>query len=231
MSKASGTPVPASVERMLDRALDRALSIQRPVVLAYLDRVRIRDPHATPAQVIARLERRYRMAVIGTGAASGGVAAVPGAGTTASFATGAAEIAAFLSTTAMYVLAVAEVHSVPTGDPQVRRALVLTVLLGDLGEAALAGAEIEPRHWAQALGKTTSKDTIRAVNGRLAHIFATRFGARQGAMLAGRALPFGVGAGIGAVGNAALSRHVVGSARRAFGTPPDRFPPAIVEVG
>lgn len=222
--------MPASVERALDRALDKALSVQRPVVLSYLDHVKVREPNATPAQVIARLERRYRLAVIGTGAASGAFAAVPGAGTAKSIASGAAEITAFLSATAMYVLAVAEVHAVPTGDPQVRRALVLTVVLGDIGEAALAGAEIEPQHWAKVIGKSTSKDAIQGVNGRLAHLFVTRFGARQSALLAGRALPYGVGAGIGALGNAALARSVIGSSRRAFGKPPDRFPPAIVEA-
>jgi hypothetical protein len=222
--------VPASVERALDRALDTALSLQRPVVLAYLDRVRRKRPDAAPADVIAQLERRYRTAVIGTGAASGGTAALPGVGTAASIATGAAEITAFVSATALYVLALAEVYGVPVGDPQIRRALVLTVLLGDVGEAALAGAEVEARHWARVLGHTTSKDTVQTINARLAHLFVTRFGARQGALMAGRALPFGVGAGVGAIGNAALGGSVIRSARRAFGPPPARFPGRIVDV-
>ena len=54
----------------------------------------------------------------------------------------------------MYVLALAEVYGIPVDDPQVRRALVLTVLLGELGEAALAGGEIEAKHWARVLGRT-----------------------------------------------------------------------------
>jgi hypothetical protein len=222
-------PVPASVERALDRALDTALSLQRPVVLAYLDRVRRKRPDAAPADVVAQLERRYRTTVIGTGAASGGTAALPAVGTAASIATGAAEITAFVSATALYVLALAEVYGVPVGDPQVRRALVLTVLLGDVGEAALAGAELDVRHWARVLGHTTSKDTVQAINARLAHLFVTRFGARQGALMAGRALPFGVGAGVGALGNAALGGSVIRSARRAFGPPPAQFPGRIVD--
>jgi hypothetical protein len=215
-------PVPRSVEHALDRALDRALSIQRPVVVAYLARVRRRKPGASPAELVVQLERRYLAAVVGTGAASGGAAALPGVGTGASLATGAAEIAAFVSTTAMYVLALAEVYGIPVDDPQVRRALVLTVLLGDVGEAALAGGEIEAKHWARVLGRTGSKDTAKALNGRLTHLLVTRFGARQGALVAGRALPFGIGAGVGAVGNAALGRSVVRTARRAFGPPPAR---------
>lgn len=223
-------PVPAAVERALDRALDTALSLERPVVVAYVDRLRRKRPDAAPADVISQLERRYRATVIGTGAASGGTATLPAIGTAASIATGAAEITAFVSVTALYVLALAEVHGVPVGDPHVRRALVLTVLLGDVGEAVLSGAEVEARHWARVLGHTTSRDTIQAINARLAHLFVPRFGARHGVLIAGRALPFGVGAGVGAFGNAALGGSVIRSARRAFGPPPARFPGRIVDI-
>jgi hypothetical protein len=222
--------VPAGVERALDAALDRALAIQRPVVLAYLDRVRSRRPHATPANVIEQLERRYLTAVVGVGGASGAAAALPGVGTGAAIASGVAEITAFVSATAMYVLAVAEVHGVPIGDPEVRRALVLAVLIGEGATAALeAGAQGAP-HWAQVIGRTTSREKIAGINGRLAHLLVTRFGARQGALLLGRALPLGIGAGVGAAGNAALARSAIGSARRAFGPAPAQFPPRIVDV-
>ena len=49
-------PVPAPVERALDTALDKALAVQRPVVLAYLRRVRAGKPHASPAMVVEMLE-------------------------------------------------------------------------------------------------------------------------------------------------------------------------------
>jgi hypothetical protein len=129
------------------------------------------------------------------------------------------------------VLARAEVHGVPLGDAQVRRALVLTVLLGDLGAAALAGADIDAAHWAEVLGRSGSKEAVRTINARLGHLLVTRFGARQGALLLGRALPFGVGAGVGAVGNLALGRSAVGAARHAFGPPPARFPQRVIDAG
>lgn len=223
-------PIPRSVEGALDAALDKALAIERPVVAAYLARVRRRRPGDTPAQVVDLLERRYLAAVVGTGAASGGAAALPGVGTSASLASAVAEIAAFVSTTAMYVLALAEVYEIPIDDPQVRRALVLTVLLGEVGEAALAGGEIEAKHWARVLGRTGSKDTAKTLNTRITHLFLTRFGAKQGALVVGRALPFGIGAGVGAAGNAALGRSVVRSARRAFGPPPRTFRTRVVDA-
>jgi hypothetical protein len=222
--------VPPGVERGLDAALDRALAIQRPVVLAYLDWVRSRRPNATPAKVIEQLERRYLAAVIGVGGASGAAAALPGVGTGAAIASGVAEITAFVSATAMYVLAVAEVHGVPIGDPEVRRALVLAVLIGEGATVALEAGSHGAAHWAQVIGRTTSREKIAGINGRLGQLLVTRFGARQGVLMLGRALPLGLGAGVGAVGNAALGRSAVGSARRAFGPAPERFPPRIVDV-
>jgi hypothetical protein len=230
MARPSRVPVPRSVARGLDVALDKALAVERPVVVAYLDRARRRRPGATPAQVIDQLERRYLAAVVGAGAAAGGAAALPGVGTGASVASGVAEIAAFISATTTFVLALAEIHGVPSDDPQVRRALVLTVLLGDVGAAALAGTEIEAKHWAHVLGRTQAKDAVRGINARLGQLMVTRFGARQGALLVGRALPFGVGAGVGAVGNLALGRAAVSSARRAFGAPPARFAGRLIDV-
>lgn len=223
-------PVPASVERALDVALDRTLSVQRPVVLAYLERLKASRPLASPADVEQLLERRYLAAAVGIGAASGGAAAVPGAGTVTSLATGAAEITAFVSATGMYVLALAELRSVPVSDPQVRRALVLGVLVGSPGMAALEGAEGSGTHWADVLNRPDNKGKIAGINSRLAQLLVTRFGARQGALLLGRALPLGIGAGVGAAGNAALARAAIGAARRAFGPPRAAFPPRVVDV-
>jgi hypothetical protein len=216
------------VERVLDTALDKALAVQRPVVLAYLNRVRGRRPDLPPAELVRQLERRYAAAVAGIGAASGGAAALPGVGTATSVAAGAAEITAFVSATAMYVLALAELHQVPVSDPQVRRALVLGVLVGAPGEAALEAQG--GKHWAQVINRPDTKSRIGAINGRLGRLLVTRFGARQGALLVGRALPLGIGAGVGALGNVALAKAAISSARRAFGPPPEQFPARVVDV-
>jgi hypothetical protein len=222
--------VPSSLESVLDTALDKALAVQRPVVRAYLDRLHAKRPDATPAEIVEALEHRYFAAVIGIGGASGAAAAVPGAGTAASVASGAAEITAFVTATTMYVLALAELHGVPVSDPDIRRALVVAVLLGESGAAAIDLGDGETRHWAQTLGRSMTRERMTGINGRLAHLFVTRFGARQGALLFGRALPLGIGAGIGAVGNAALARAAIAAARRAFGPAPAKFPPRVIDA-
>ena len=224
-------PLPSRVEHTLDSALDKALAVQRPAVLNYLNRVRDNNPRMTPADLEGQLAKRYRQAVMGIGGASGAAAAMPGAGTAASLASGAAEITAFVSASAMYVLALAELHEVPVSDPATRRALVLSVLVGEGGAAIVAGGERAGEvHWARVLGTSTSKEKIAGINGRLGRMLLTRFGTRQGALLFGRALPLGVGAGVGAFGNAALAKGIVKNARKAFGPPPTSFPARIVDV-
>ena len=181
-------PVPSRVERTLETALDRALAVQRPMVLGYIDRVRSKRPQMTPSELTEQLERRYRQAVMAIGGASGAASAVPGVGTAASLASGAAEITAFVSASAMYVLALAELHSVPVSDPQIRRALVLSVLVGEGGAAIVAGADAGRVHWAQALGRGASKDKIAMINSRLAR----RSGRRHARSRRGWSRPRGV---------------------------------------
>lgn len=223
-------PVPPAAERALDTALDHALAVQRPVVLNYLDRARRRRPDLTPAQVVTQLERRYLAAVIGIGGASGAAAAVPGVGTAAAVASGAAEITAFVSASAMFVLALAELHGLPVSDPELRRALVVSVLVGEGGVAALEGAARGEAHWAHVIARSTPRDKITGINTHLSRLLLRRVGARQGALLFGRALPLGIGAAIGAGGNAALARTAISVARKAFGPPPEQFPPRVIDV-
>lgn len=223
--------MPSSLDEALDQALDRALSVQRRAVIAYVDRQRSRHPDATPADVIDLLERRYRSAVASIGAASGGVAAVPGVGTTAYVATGVVEISAFVEATALFTLAVAEVHGLQISDQETRRALVLTVLLGQSGIAAVESATgTTAGHWTQALRRGVPRESVGRVNHLLARHVLTRFGTQQAALFVGRALPLGVGAGIGAFGNLALARSVIATARRTFGPPPTELPPRVIDA-
>jgi hypothetical protein len=223
-------PVPPGVERALDVALDKSLTIQRPVVQNYLDRMRRKQPELTPAELVDLLEKRYLAAVVGIGGASGAAAAVPGVGTMATLASGAAEITAFVSASAMFVLALAELHGVPVSDPEVRRALVVSVLVGEGAIPALGSAAAGSAHWADVLARSTPKDKITGINGQLGRLLVRRIGTRQGALLFGRALPLGIGAAIGAGGNAALARTAIAAARKAFGPAPAAFPGRVIDA-
>ncbi len=224
--------VPATIERALDAALDRAIDIERPMVAAYIDRTRRKYPWMTPTQVVQRLERQYLTTVTGVGGAAGAAAAVPGIGTGAAIAAGGAEITAFVSASALFVLGLAELHGVPLHDPAVRRALVLSVLVGETSELALEGIRRGESRWAHVIGRSTGtdKDLITVINTQLVKLLVRRTGTRQTALLLGRAVPLGIGAVVGSVGNLTLARGAVKSARIAFGPAPVGFAPRVVEV-
>lgn len=212
--------------RSLGSMLDKALAVQRPAVVAHVARVRRRMPDVPDEFVIRELERQYLITVGALGAAAGGVAAVPILGSSASFALSVAEIGAFVDSTVLFTLAVAEIHGVAVDDLDRRRALVLAVLLGDTGTAIVEKAAGRAGgSWGAIVAESMPKDKLGAVNRLLGRKLLTRFGTRQGALVLGRALPFGIGAAIGGSGNTALGYAAVKAARRAFGTGGADSPP------
>ena len=216
-------------KKALSFAVDRGLSIQEPAVQAYLTRARQRRPDASPAEVVASMERQYLASVAALGAGAGATSAVPGAGTLAGIAVNVAEVGAFLEASALFVLALSEVHGVRVDDLERRRTLLLAVVMGDSGSKIVqkAAGRTGP-YWAKAIANGVPLSTINAVNKVLGPRFVTRYGTRQGILVLARDLPFGVGAAIGAGGNAALGALTIAGARRAFGPAPASWPLAEV---
>ena len=54
---------------------------------------------------------------------------------------------------------------------------------------------------------------------------------QQGTALLGRALPFGIGAVVGGVGNRMMGRAVVANAKEAFGPMPETIPGDLQDLG
>ncbi|MGB9281087.1 MAG: hypothetical protein WCB57_13545 [Pseudonocardiaceae bacterium] len=209
---------------MLNRALGKAIAVQQVPVAGYVARVRRARPKASPAEIVAVLEKQYLAAVTGTGAAVGGVAVAPGVGTVAALALSGGEMALFLEATALFVLAIAEVHGVRVEELERRRTLVLAIALGDNG--AMLVEKMTGRtgeHWGELLPDAIPMSSITAINKTLGRWFLTRYGRKQGILALGRIAPFGIGAAIGAAGNRAFGRGVVDTSRRVFGPPPAGF--------
>jgi hypothetical protein len=214
----------AGLTGVLHRALEKAISIQRSPVAGYVARLRRARPDATPAEIIAVLEKQYLTAVTGTGAAVGGAAAVPGVGTVAALTLSGGETVVFLEATALFALAVAEVHGIRVDEVERRRTLVLAIALGDRG--AILVEKMTGRtgqHWGDLLPDVIPMSSIAAINTTLGRWFLTRYGRKLGVLAFGRIAPFGIGAAIGAAGNRALGRTVVTTSQRVFGPPPARF--------
>ncbi|QBJ98827.1 hypothetical protein ERC79_19135 [Rhodococcus sp. ABRD24] len=213
------------VESTVAAVLDNASRLQAPAVAKYVERVRLAHPDDSPAQIVARMERMFLTAVTGSGSAVGATAAVPAVGTMASIAAVGAETAFFLEASALLTLAVASVHGISPHDHQQRRALVLTVALGEAGmEIVERATGLTASNWAKLVTGRIPASTMRAMNSSLVRKFVTKYAAKRSALVLGKLLPAGVGAVIGGAGNRAIGRGVIDNARAAFGPAPQRWP-------
>jgi hypothetical protein len=228
---AQGKPKPGVHNMIL-----RAIEIQRPLVLANIRRLQRRYPRATAAQLADRLERDYLTAITGGGALVGGSAVIPGVGTVAALGLSAVATVAFLEATALYATSLAELHGVRLVDPEKASTLVMAIMLGEEGTALLGSLSGQaagrgkglPDAWGSAFARQTSFSGFGSVRSHLQKAFLRSLLRRQGTALLGRALPFGIGAVVGGVGNRAMGRAVVANAKEAFGPMPDTIPGELI---
>jgi len=218
---------PKASARALASMIERSSRIQGPLATAYVDRLRRANPDAVPSVIVTKLEKRYLAAVTASGAAVGSAAVLPGFGTLAALSAAAGETAVFLEATAFFALAIASVHGVPAENRERRRALVLGVLVGDDSKQAI-GDLIGPGRtsgaWLSEGVASVPMPALAQLNSRLLKRAVRRFTLRRGALLFGKMLPIGIGAIIGAIGNRLVGKKIVRNARKAFGTPPARWP-------
>lgn len=223
----AGTPGVTGIG-FVDALLDKAVAIPSAVVHGHVERIRARNPGATPEQVLRILERQYLLAVATSGGAVGAAAAAPAVGTGVGVALTTSEIATFFAASSAYALAVADVHGIAVEETARRRTLLLATVLGEQG-ARLVGTQtgLGTKAWARTLLVNMPTSTIKQVNSALTRRILRRQAGRQGALALGRLAPFGIGALIGVTGARSLGRTVIAGAQRAFGPPPLAFPTTI----
>jgi hypothetical protein len=198
----------------------------------YITRYRAAHSDATPRDVLDALEHRYWILSSMAGGSVGALAALPGIGTGTALATSTLEQVGFLEATAFYIVARAELHGLPVDDQLRRQTLFMTILLGDAGYATLTQiAGRTGKHWGAAVTKTIPMSTIRAANSVLGRNVITKYGTKQGVIVIGRALPFGIGAVIGGTAGALSARAIMAAADKAFGDPPSGFSPSSAPQG
>ncbi|MGA9488808.1 MAG: hypothetical protein WBV80_00965 [Mycobacterium sp.] len=218
---------PKASVRALANIIERSSRIQGPAAAAYVERLRRADPSADPAAIAKKLEKRFLAAVTASGAAVGSTAVLPGLGTIAALSAAAGETAVFLEATAFYALATASVYGVSAENRERRRALVLSVLVGDDSKHAMAellGSGRTSGAWLSEGVASLPMASLSQLNSRLLKRAVRRYTLRRGALLFGKVLPVGIGAVIGAVGNRLAGKKIARNARNAFGKPPARWP-------
>lgn len=231
MSKLDQTPVdggrPKASARALAQIIERSTRIHGPAAEAYVTRLRRAHPGASPADIAAKLEKRYLAALTASGAAVGSAATFPGVGTLAAVSAGAGETVFFVEATALFVLAKAAVYNIPADHRERRRALVLAVLVGDDSRRAI-GELIGPGRtqggWLAEGMASVPLPTLGRLNTRMLKYFVKRYTVRKGALMFGKALPVGIGAVVGGAGNRMVGKKIVSNARHAFGPAPARWP-------
>lgn len=169
---------------------------------------------------VAQVARALGTELAAVGAATGGVAALPGVGTVASLATSAADVGWTTTRACDLVMAIGAVHGHTDAPPEVRKAWIVAVLgYGTDAAAALPrilAAEEETAH-ERARGRV-SGGSLAALNQGFARNLATRWVLRKLATSVGKALPFGIGAVVGAVANRASARTIARHADLLFHT-------------
>lgn len=231
----SDQPGPPAVQHdgagMLGGVIDRAARVQAPAVAKYVASLRSDHPDESPAQIIERIEKRYLLMVTGSGGAAGATAAVPGVGTVAAIGAVGAETVLFMEASALYALAVAEVYGISPEDRELRKALVLTAVLGDAGLGALRTTFGAKNASLLSLKKNPGQiPGLGNLNKQLWKMFSKRFFIKKAPLIVGKLLPAGIGAAVGAGGNRALGKAVVRNTREAFGPVPTTWPAGRLRV-
>jgi hypothetical protein len=218
----------------VERSLDVLLSVQRPVVLAHIRSIRGRRADASPAQIVAILERRYLAAVTTGGALVGASAAIPAVGIGTSLVLSGVETAGFLEASALFAQSIAEIHGVAVTDPERARTLVMAMMLGNGGQELItqfagqaAGGRSRTEFWGELVTKSVPRSVIGPLADQLQKTFIKKFAVTTGGSVVGRMIPFGIGAVVGGGGNHLLGRRVVTSSRTAFGPAPAAFPASL----
>ncbi|SPT53056.1 Uncharacterised protein [Actinomyces bovis] len=202
----------------LDAALDKALAIPANRVADRVARMRAERPWATTAELVDLAASRFRRDAGLASGAVGASAALPAVGTGTATALTVGQTGMFLASAVTYVLTVAELHGLRVVDPERRRALVMSSLLGEQGAEAVQGQlGLSTLFWAAQMLAQMPMPTVRSVNKDLAKRLAKRQAAKTGALALGRLLPFGIGAAIGWSGGRALANQVIEGTMAALG--------------
>lgn len=172
----------------------------------------------TTDERIRQVRAAFARELTTVGAASGGVAAVPGAGTVAAVASAVADLGWVTLRTSGLIFTVAAIHGHGRASVEERKAWVLTILA--FGDSASVGFTKLSSELGKGLGrKATSKisgQTLRRLNAALGRTVVTKYGTKRGAIALGRALPFGFGAAIGGGANYLGVRAITRQADKFF---------------
>lgn len=206
-------------------AVDKAVQLQTSTIRTYVDWLRRQNPDATPAEIQKLMDKHLKNTVTGTGAGVGAAAAVPGIGLFSGAAAVAGESVLFLDLAAFYAVASAYLRGEDISDPERRRALVLSLLMGTKGLAivdAMLGDDAGKIPGKSTLAKF-SGPTLANTNNVLQRIAMRSMRKSLRRAWLGKLMPLGIGAVAGTTANRKLADGVIGNVQSGLSSMPAAF--------
>ena len=206
-------------------AVDKAVQLQTSTIRTYVDWLRRQNPDATPAEIQKLMDKHLKNTVTGTGAGVGAAAAVPGIGLFAGAAAVAGESVLFLDLAAFYAVASAYLRGEDIADPERRRALVLSLLMGTKGLAivdAMLGDDAGKIPGKSTLAKF-SGPTLANTNNVLQRIATRSMRKTLRRAWLGKLMPLGIGAIAGTTANRKLADGVIDNVQSGLSAMPAAF--------
>ncbi len=217
--------------------LDRLVEHRYGAAVEDVASLRDQFPDDEPDELANRLIRRYAKELAIGGAVSGGAAASPVAGVAVAAASAGADATFSVGRLGEMIMAIGLVYGHDTSTVDERRTAIVTIMgladgaaVGMSGLAARAGAKGGARVL-QRIPTTPPPATAGASRKALARLSTTK-----GPWSLTALIPYGIGAGVGAAGNALLARAVGRAAKEYFaGHAPSAGvgaapPPEVIEV-
>ena len=211
--------------RAFINAVDKAVHLQTSSIRAYVDWLRRQNPDASPAEIQKTMDKHLKNTVSGTGAGVGATAAVPGIGLVTGAAAVAGESVLFLDLAAFYAVASAYLRGVDIDDPERRRAIVLTLLMGSKGIAivdAILGDDATTIPGKSTLAKF-SGPMLANTNNVLQRVAMRSMQKSLRRAWLGKLMPLGIGAVAGTTANRKLADGVIDNVQSGLGAVPAGF--------
>ena len=206
-------------------AVDKAVQLQTSTIRTYVDWLRRQNPDATPAEIQKLMDKHLKNTVTGTGAGVGAAAAVPGIGLFSGAAAVAGESVLFLDLAAFYAVASAYLRGEDIADPERRRTLVLSLLMGTKGLAivdAMLGDDAGKIPGKSTLAKF-SGPTLANTNNVLERIATRSIRKTLRRAWLGKLMPLGIGAIAGTTANRKLADGVIDNVQSGLSAMPAAF--------
>ena len=206
-------------------AVDKAMQMQTSTIRTYVNWLRRQNPDATPAEIQKLMDKHLKNTVTGTGAGVGAAAAVPGIGLFTGAAVVAGESVLFLDLAAFYAVASAYLRGEDISDPERRRALVLSLLMGTKGLAivdVMLGDDAGKIPGKSTLAKF-SGPTLANTNNVLERIAMRSMRKSLRRAWLGKLMPLGIGAVAGTTANRKLADGVIGNVQSGLSAMPAAF--------